>query len=233
MSDLSGHVSRSSHEPAPFLALTSASIQPAFSERTNHALEALNCQLLFTANDLVGSRTRTSSDKSDRPVLYCEECHMCALGDSPIAHVESCRVGRLASILTRMCDAQSQTVPTYAPNRRKEDALAAEACAEDRNSSRGDFNEPWGFQRTAPTVFELSDVDGAKLAIMLGSPDKAEETARRIYACVNFCAGIDTETLRSELPLASGDRRRFHEITHLRRALPWLPTTEPVLAVQA
>jgi hypothetical protein len=230
MSDLSGHVSRGSHNSAPSLALAPA---PIYAE--NHALEALTCQLLFAASDLVASRTCQSAPfvAGQKPLLFCDECHMCALGDAPIVHVGSCRVGRLASILSRMCDAQSQTVPTYAPNRRKEDVLAAEACAEDRNSSRGEYNEPWGFQRTAPTVFELSDVDGAKLAIMLGSPDEAEETARRIYACVNFCAGIPTETLRTELPLASGDRRRFHEINHLRRALPWLPMSEPVLAVQA
>jgi hypothetical protein len=155
------------------------------------------------------------------------------LGNHPIAHSGSCRTGRVAGILARMCEVQSQPVQGSTPKRRKEDASAASPCTEGRNFSRGDFNEPWGFEAASPTIFELLDADEKKLAILLGSPERAEEHARRIYAYVNFCAGISTERLQSELPLASGDRRRFEEITHLRRALPWLPMIEPVLAVQA
>jgi len=54
--------------------------------------------------------------------------------------------------------------------------------------------------------------------------DEAEVDAHeRMVACLRFCEGIPTETLQRELPLATADRRRWHEIMYLRRALPWLP----------
>lgn len=54
--------------------------------------------------------------------------------------------------------------------------------------------------------------------------DEATADAQeRMAACLKFCEDIPTETLRRELPLATADRRRWHEIMYLRRALPWLP----------
>jgi hypothetical protein len=54
--------------------------------------------------------------------------------------------------------------------------------------------------------------------------DEATADAQeRMAVCLKFCEGISTETLQRELPLASADRRRWHEIMYLRQALPWLP----------
>lgn len=53
--------------------------------------------------------------------------------------------------------------------------------------------------------------------------DEAEVDAHeRMAACLRFCEGIPTETLQRELPLATGERRRWNEITYLHRALPFL-----------
>ena len=49
------------------------------------------------------------------------------------------------------------------------------------------------------------------------------DAQERVLACLRFCEGIPTEALQRELPLASADRRRWHEIMHLRKALPFLP----------
>ena len=60
--------------------------------------------------------------------------------------------------------------------------------------------------------------------------DPAESAERfaedRVKACLRFCDGIETELIERQLPLASKHRQRWEEITHLRRALPWLPEAD-------
>ncbi len=77
-----------------------------------------------------------------------------------------------------------------------------------------------------PTASEDRSVDqevqGAATEASRDLSDAAIEARKRIAICISFCAGIPTDILKRQLPLASSKRVRFEEIQYLCRALPWL-----------
>jgi hypothetical protein len=223
MADIGVHASGVSCEPLTFPTLDTQAPAAAAPERPRE-LEPLLGRLLFASRDLANHHIKVSRSRpTQEPVIYCEECQMAALGGR-LLHSASCRAGIVLEILEAICAGASVTPVRDAasnPCRRKEDAPAAEsAIAEDGKPSRAEFEEPWEGLSGSGRHF-VGHEDGWHLAEVI-SPSRRVETRDRIAACVNFCAGIPTERLRAELPLASAERRRFCEINFLRRALPWL-----------
>ena len=189
------------------------------SQAAGQNLEFLLARLLFAARGLANAHIKSSRPlEYEEPLVYCDECQHAALLDK-LTHAPSCRTGSVLEILACICESRPATGRPV-PNRRREDACAAD-------NAGLEYGEPWeaGWtdHLTRANVISLFSAEGYRLADLAGAPAEAREHAERVAVCVNFCAGISTETLRHELPLASADRRRWSEIRHLRVALPWLP----------
>ena len=186
-------------------------------------MELLFSRLLFAARGLARARVKTAPPVigEEDPLNYCEECHMGSI-HGVLSHAASCRVGAVLGIPDLIC----QTEPAAAgnlPNRRKEDwPVAGSVRAEDGRLSCANFGEPWHQSSDKFGIPYLHDDAGSFIQSSSTASERSLDEVLRIAACVNFCAGISTERLERELPLASAGRRRVHEIMHLRQALPWL-----------
>lgn len=75
--------------------------------------------------------------------------------------------------------------------------------------------EPWKFlEQPEPNEYCLVTNDGLKWVIALQingdlMPDQQKANARRIVACVNACAGLDTELLEQIVILGETLKSRF------------------------
>jgi hypothetical protein len=85
------------------------------------------------------------------------------------------------------------------------------------NPARLSYGEPWGF---SPGIeldeLRLIDIRGRIAAIVTGVLEERLETAERIAACVNFCAGNSTEflsKLKSAAGAATGPRRAVEPLS--------------------
>ena len=76
--------------------------------------------------------------------------------------------------------------------------------------------EPWGYELHCGSYLRIYSetnsgiVDGCGCC---GSPNCEDADARRIVACVNACAGLDTELLENILMLGDTLKRRFKTLT--------------------
>lgn len=168
------------------------------SAPTDASRKDLNALLSLAAYDLALRRIRLVVSNSC-PVYHCLDCKRECPFISDICHEASCCAGRFLDLYYAIAKLPEPASP------RKQDAEVEEAGpAESTPPSRG------------PAWIGPNQVRW----------DMSAEYAERLKACVVFCEGIPTEDLKRELPLASPLRRRFHEIQHLRRALPWLPAVQ-------
>lgn len=90
-------------------------------------------------------------------------------------------------------------------------------CAATQTNLNEKEEEPTVERGRAEERVPSPDQDGDELSLI---------AAERVLACVRFCAGIPTEELQRQLPLASNQRRRWEEVKHLYNALPWLKAVE-------
>lgn len=101
--------------------------------------------------------------------------------------------------------------------------------------------EPWSIGRYDEISASTSDNFGGRINLVgVSTPitagpdmDEAKANARRIVACVNACAGINTENLEQNKPLLSGlrslndrirnaERQRDQLLAALKEARRWL-----------
>jgi hypothetical protein len=210
--------------------------EPSAEKPTAEIRESLICELLFASRSLAKSNILGSHffEIPNEPAgQVCAGCGMHTL-NGVLAHLRSCVVGRVFSILDRMCDAQtSELQPEPAQQdqpgetaERKEDAQTLDpARADGLTPPRGVFGERWAAEPFRNHSSDcLMSVDGRFLANAAECglpPEKREESASRIAVCVNFCRGIPTGLLAKEKPLADLTRDINH-VTAVRRILPGL-----------
>lgn len=200
---------------------------------SSELLTALTCRLIFAARALAQSNILVSDYLSISEGVIpggnqvCLGCTMHSHARK-LTHTPSCSVGDVLSILDRMCEAQANTTAAVDDSGcRKEEARTEEARAEVRMPSRvdannaNDYGEPWRYREGAGGMPRLENSEGYQIARMLGSSQEAIDHAERIVACVNFCAGIPTEMLLNQKPLADMTRD-ISQVIAAGRLLPGL-----------
>lgn len=139
-------------------------------------------------------------------LISCEECSAQWLLGEKERHVASCRVGAVRATLRGLRPNLSLHDSDESHERSSaEPAQNAAAAAGERPRGGRDFGEPWGFGVPEADGF-IPVRDRSLYAIArVGGPYGNSGTlarARRLCACVSFCAGVPTEKIEAMAPLA-------------------------------
>jgi hypothetical protein len=186
--------------------------------------ESLIGKFLFASRDLADFNLGCFHDAQAAWRLRCNECRKVAI-TGKIHHSGTCRTGRVVELLDQLCALEEEPAPI-----RKEHAQTEELPrAEVGMPSGGEFGEPWtnrAWENHAKDCLRNShDEHVAQVFSLFNSAHPIadrEIVAERIAACVNFCAGISTEMLAAQKPLADMSRPIGH-VVQLRQIIPGLP----------
>ena len=169
------------------MASNYAPIRTAGDASVDDERDALLARLLYHASSLAHSRVQNGLG-----LMHCEECEAEWLLSEPERHVKGCRVGNVRETLQALCDAY----PRQISERSSAEPVDQDAgAAGEQRPARGEYGEPWGFTRPYIMVAHMHAADGLWLA------SGGFRGIARAVACVNFCAGISTEMIRSLIPL--------------------------------
>lgn len=178
--------------------------------------EPLLAELIFAARDLAHRNIFEDSAFS----WFCRECQK-TQGLSELTHSATCRTGRVL----RIVDALVATLDSKpaglaaAPEGVVAPGDGASRCA--ANGEGGsEYGQPWRYRMQGGNA-HLENSEGYWLGCVYGPAQEAVDHAERITASVNFCAGIPTEILLDEKPLASMTRS-LNDVIAVRRILPRL-----------
>jgi len=194
--------------------------------------DLLIAQLLFASRDLARTQMLRSRNED-----YCLLCGVKANIDSFIGHDPTCKIGRVANVIDRICAAGS--APASEPAKFEPTSLRKEtaqpeppACTEAGTPSCGEtFAEPWKVDTLGhPSEQCVVNANDWVVAETLGPVERRRGLADRIAACVNFCGGIPTEMLQKQRPLAD-PTRDINEVVAVRKVLPKLPVGDRFQAV--
>jgi hypothetical protein len=158
------------------------------------------CQLLpFAARDVAEYMLQYNSALR---AVVCQECFQVRdRADDEVHHAIGCRTGRLAELLDEL-QKLARFSPDLAvhPNHGKEELARAQVNADGQanQSARSEFAEPWKEEHRGG-MFVLTDRSGDEIYYGVGQ-DRL--ILKRIAACVNFCAGVETAKLEQSQPLA-------------------------------
>ena len=216
----SGGVSRLGDAPDALDVPPATPVSAVSAER-----QRLLSEMLFALAHVIDLHLKAQPSCFDLSTyLVCDQCQMTQLGET-LPHLDSCPIGRAEKLLSQLLGTTEQT-----PQPGKEDAYEGM----DRRARLGkaatagcEYGEPWKVDAFCRGV--IRDCNDDLLGYVLSTIAQRQvlpEEAWRAVACVNFCEGIPTDVLEKQLPLASSNRRRWEEIQHLRRALPWLPVLD-------
>lgn len=204
-------------------ALAGTANEAAQARRTLHSLgevaaalskdagRGVTAELAAAAGELAARNVLAISPIYTHPgYAECEECQMAAEASRKILHAKSCVTGRVLGLAD---EAKALTDASPEPAERP---VAVEF-------PRPDFAEPWDVQtRYAGETPLLVSTRDRVLLEGVGRPEEMRMLLRRVAACVNFLAGVPTEMLEAERPLADM-ARPVQEVIYLRRVFPGLP----------
>lgn len=184
-------------------------------------LDALTCRLIFAARALALNCILTSDYRPiGGPIVpdgnqVCSGCTMHSHGRN-LSHTASCRVGHVLSILDRM----EACVPLRGREGKPVERRSGAGSATPSHDA-GDYGEPWEWKVTENGFIRIENHEYDFIGTTAGAIQEAIDHAERIVACVNFCAGIPTEMLLNEKPLADMTRD-IHQVIAAGRLLPGL-----------
>lgn len=150
------------------------------------------------------------------PSFECSECLMSG-ATKMVPHTPGCGIGRLLRLVERVNELDGAIPAGKETSQSGERAVAAEW-------PRVTFGEPWmvmvGLYRESKTPVLVDARDNPLMEAL--QPGTSRYLLERVAACVNFLAGVPTEMLERERPLADM-ARPVEQVVHLRRVFPGLP----------
>ncbi len=145
-------------------------------------------ELMFAARQM----SEIEVSKQRNGVTWCRECGAIAEPGELFEHYIDCRVGRVTRLLEAIEASQAAQASTVA-----EKALVGTA--------EENFFEPWSMDIEHPG--SVTDSRGIEVYDCAGATevheDELDRYARRMRACVNFCAGVPTQKLEDAALLES------------------------------
>lgn len=202
------------------------------SAKTDNQVGSLLSQLVLAASALAEgsilcSDLRGPEGQLDNANQVCVGCAMHSRGRK-LTHTPSCAVGCVLSIIEQIA-AHSLHVSSLIPIRKEEAPTEMPSAAEAGASPHAvtcepvasEFGEPWRYKQMIAGGVHVVTPEGYLVASLHGAAQEQLDHAERIAACINFCAGIPTELLDKEKPLAD-ITRDINQVIAVGRLLPGL-----------
>lgn len=167
-------------------------------------LDALLVGLTTAAHSLALSRFTAAPGLSGGPHTICSECRRIQRPHDVSLHGLTCHTGQVFAAIRALEDyfEAQRLLPSAADlDRMAEEIDAAVATSvprsrDDQADGFRDYGEPW---RNVSDKYETVETRDGRLVVEMTGSELVEEDdieyARRIRACVNFCADMPTEAI--------------------------------------